>query len=308
MAMGNRRRLASIGGVVAALGALAWLCLSRGGELAPALRAVPLSAFVLVTALHGLTLVARSEAWRLSLAAVEDRVPPRSAVHGANAGAFLIGAVDSHGALPVRVVLLRRLAPATAPRPVQIAVADIPIFLLEVCTTALMLALATALGPLLLVGALLVVLAGRRFCGRLTGLAVLADRRRRAGLATWVGAITALALVRTAVALHAAGLEAGVADVALTCATMGALGLLPLGPSAAPAATMASAGSGAGALAAGLVVAAGALVAVAGYALAVLALLVVLRETELSDGGSECSLLRRSAARLARSGSTSSSA
>ena len=306
--MGNRRRLASIGGVVAALGALAWLCLSRGDELAPALAAVPLSAFVLVTALHGLTLVARSEAWRLSLAAVEDRVPPRSAVHGANAGAFIIGAVDSHGALPVRILLLRRLAPASAPKPLQIAVADVPIFLLEVCTTALLLAVATAVGPLLLAGALVVVLMSRRVSARVKGLSVLADPRRRAGLATWVGVITALALARTAVALDASGLDPAATDVALTCATMGVLGLLPLGPSAAPAATMAAAGSGANALAAGLVVAAGALVAVAGYALVVLALLVVVRETAPSDGGSRCLSLRRSAARLVRSGSTSSSA
>jgi hypothetical protein len=140
------------------------------------------------------------------------------------------------------------------------------------------------------------------------GLRVLADPRRRAGLATWVGVITALALARTAVALQASGLDPGATDVALTCATMGVLGLLPLGPSAVPAATMAAAGSGANALAAGLVVAAGALVAVAGYALVVLALLVVVRETARSDGGRGCLSLRRSAARLVRSGSTSSSA
>src|SRR5262245_38378136 len=144
--MGNRRRLALILGVVAALAALGWLCVHRGDELAPALQAVPVWAFAAVVMLHTLTLVARSEAWRLSLAAVEDRVPPRRAVHGANAGAFLIGAVDSHGALPVRIVLLRRLAPASAPKPMQIAVADVPIFLLEVCTTALLLAVATAIG------------------------------------------------------------------------------------------------------------------------------------------------------------------
>jgi hypothetical protein len=71
---------------------------------------------------------------------------------------------------------------------------------------------------------------------------------------------------------------------------------------------MAAAGSGASALAAGLVVAAGALVAVAAYAFVVLALLLAVRQTALSDGGSRCSSLRRSAARWVRSGSTSSSA
>jgi hypothetical protein len=38
----------------------------------------------------------------------------------------------------------------------------VPIFLLEVCTTALLLAVATAVGPLLLAGALVVVLMSRR--------------------------------------------------------------------------------------------------------------------------------------------------
>jgi hypothetical protein len=325
--MGKQRRLASVAGVLAALVALAWLCLSRSDELARALAAVPVSAFALVAGLHGLTLVARSEAWRISLAAVDDRVPPRSAVHGANAAAFLVGAVDCHGALPTRIVLLRRLVPACAPRASQIAVADVPIFLLEVCTTALMLAVATAAGPLLLALALLAVLAGRRACQRFAhrplarGLGVLADPRRRAGLAAWVALITALALARTLIALRASGLEAGVTDVALTCAAMGALGLLPLGPSAPAAATMAAAGPGAGALAAGLVVAAGSLVAVAGYALVVAGMLAAQCRLRRDEGASVGAVRetprawrggppwpRRSAGRWRRSGSTSSSA
>jgi hypothetical protein len=123
--------------------------------------------------------------------------------------------------------------------------------------------------------------------------------------------ITALALAPTLIALRATGLEAGVTDVALTCAAMGAFGLLPLGPSAPAAATMAAAGPGAGALAAGLVVAAGSLVAVAGYVLVVATLVVAsrrcVRETAHAWRGGP-PWPRRSAGRWRRSGSTSSSA
>jgi hypothetical protein len=256
-------RLASWVALVAGLAALAWLCHSRADEVEHALRSVPLGAFALVVGLHLLTLAARSEAWRLALAAVEDRVPPRRAVHLANAGAFVAGAVVAHGALPARVALMRRIAPERAPRPAQIAVADAPIFLLEVCMTALVLIAVTPLAGAVLVVALLCVLA----CGRLRhrGLAVLGDPRRRAGLTAWVSGITALAVARVAVALSACGVAAGPAEVGGTFAALGVFGVLPLGPSAPAGATVAIAGTGGAALAAGLVLAASSLVAVVLY-------------------------------------------
>jgi hypothetical protein len=262
-------RLVSWVALAAGLAALAWLCHSRADEVEGALRSVAASAFALMVALHALTLAARSEAWRLSLAAVEDRVPPRRAVHLTNAGAFVAGAVVAHGALPARVALMRRLAPDRAPRPAQIAVADAPIFLLELCLTALLLIVVTPLAGAALALALLALLA----CGRLPhrGLAVLGDARRRAGLLAWVTALTVLAVTRVAVALAASGVAAGPAEVGATFAALGVFGLLPLGPSAPAGATVAIAGTGGEALAAGLVLAASSLVAVAVYGLAVTA-------------------------------------
>src|ERR1700741_3064109 len=185
--------------LAAGLAALAWLCHSRAGSVEAALRSVPVSAFVLVAGLHVLTLLCRSEAWRLALAAVEDRVPPRRAVHLANAGAFVAGALVAHRAPPAPVALMRRIAPDRAPRPTQIAVADAPIFLLEVCLTALLLIAVTPLAGAVLVVALLAVLA----CGRPPppGPAVLGDPRRRAGLLVWVSLIPALSVTRVAIAL-----------------------------------------------------------------------------------------------------------
>jgi hypothetical protein len=267
--MRDGRRLASAVVVVLGLAALGWLCISRGDEVEGALRSVPAWAFALMAGLHVVTLGARSEAWRLALAAVEDRVPPRRAVHAANAGAFVAGAVASHGALPVRVVLMRRLAPDRAPRPAQIAVADAPIFLLELCLTALLLVVVTPLAGALLAATLLALLAGRHACARLgmaQGLAVLGDARRRAGLLAWVSAITACGVARVAIALAACGVAAGPSEVGAAFGALGAFGLLPLGPSAPAGATVAVAGTGGAALAAGLVLAATSIGAVLVYA------------------------------------------
>jgi hypothetical protein len=264
-------RLFSWVALATGLGALAWLCHSRADELEDALRSVDATAFALVVALHVLTLTARSEAWRLALAAVEDRVPPRRAVHLANAGAFFAGAVVSHGALPARVMFLRRLAPDRVPRPAQIAVADAPIFLLELCLTALLLMVVTPVAGAVLAAATLGLLgcARLRHTAPARGLAVLRDARRRAGLSAWVIAITALGVARVAVALVACGVAAGPADVGATFAALGLFGLLPLGPSAPAGATVTVAGTGGAALAAGLVLAASSLVAVFVYAAAV---------------------------------------
>src|SRR5262245_27580887 len=126
-----RRHLASAAGVLLALAALALLCHSRAGELERVLAVVPVKSLALLTGLHLLTLLARSEAWRLTLAAVEGHVLPRRAVHGTNGGAFLVGSLEAHSALAARVLLLRRFAGPRAPRADQVLLSDAPIFLLE---------------------------------------------------------------------------------------------------------------------------------------------------------------------------------
>ena len=78
------------------------LCVLRRHELGAAAVAVPPQALGALAALHLATLVARSEAWRLSLAALAGAPPPRAAIHAANAGAFVAGALEPHAALPAR--------------------------------------------------------------------------------------------------------------------------------------------------------------------------------------------------------------
>lgn len=280
------RHLAGAAATLTAIAALAVLCATRWDDVAGALDAVSPGAFVAAVALHVGTLVLRTEAWRLALGAVQDTPLPRRAVHGANAGAFLAGALQSHLALPVRVALLRRLEPARAPRPAQICVADAPIFLLELCFVALLLAagivagaaawwtapcaLAIAAGALLVARRLLARWADRPFA---QGLAVLGDVRRRGALVLLVAGIGSLGAVRVWLVLAACGLPHGLGAVAVLFAALGVFGLLPIGPGASPGASLATHGAGAvgAAVATGLLLSASSIAAVALYALGVAA-------------------------------------
>lgn len=255
--------------ILTALGvvALAGLCVLRRHDLATAAGAVPPQALVALAALHLASLVARSEAWRLSLAALAGAPPSRAAIHAANAGAFVAGALEAHAALPARVALLRRLAPHQLPHPTHVAVADLPILLLEAAGAAVLLGAAGAWwAP---VGALALLLGARWAGGRRAtrGLAVLADVRRRAALAVLVGCIVGCGLARVWLVLAVAHLDASPAAAAVAFAAMGVFGLLPLGPSAPPGALLVvSGGAGASALAAGLALSATSLAAVLVYA------------------------------------------
>jgi hypothetical protein len=244
------------------VGALVVLCVLRRHDLATAAGGVPPQALGALFALHLASLVARSEAWRLSLAALAGAPPARAAIHSANAGAL-----EPHAALSARVALLRRLAPQQVPHPAHVAVADMPILLLEAAGAALLLGATGAwwapAGALaLLVGARLA--AGRRAT---RGLAVLADVRRRAALAVLVGCIVGCGLARVWLVLAVSHLDASPGAAALAFTALGVFGLLPLGLSAPPGARLAvSGGAGAGALAAGLALSATSLVAVLVYA------------------------------------------
>jgi hypothetical protein len=254
-------RIATIVGV----GALVVVCLARRDDLLAAVGAIPPATLAGLAALHLLGLAARSEAWRLSLAAVTGSPPSRAVVHTANAGAFVVGTLEAHATLPARVALLRRLAPDDAPHAGHVAVADLPILLIEVAVAALLLGMTGEWwAPPAAVGALVVarLAAGR---GPMRGLAVLADVRRRAALTGLIAFIVCCGLARIWVALSVVHLDPSPASVAVAFATLGAFGLLPLGPSAPPGA-MLLVGGGAGALAAGLALSATSIAGVLLYA------------------------------------------
>ncbi|WP_320672821.1 hypothetical protein [Patulibacter defluvii] len=265
--------------LAAAVGGVAAVVAVRWPHVAVALGRVPPAGFAALTAVHLLTLALRSEAWRGALAAIGGVVLPRRVVHGANAAAFLSGSLAAHLALPVRAVVLRRLAPEQAPRPLQIVATDAPVAVVEAVLCALLLlasvvagggswwratvAVAAAIGLVALVRLLFVRL-GHRPAAR--GLAILADRGRRGRFVLLLGAVQLLMALRAVAALALCGVPVGVADVGPLHAALGVLGLLPIGVAASPTGAAAVGGGSDGAvLAGGLVIAATAVAAVLVY-------------------------------------------
>jgi hypothetical protein len=231
---------------------------------------------------HLLTLSLRTEAWCTVLRGTgAQQLDPRD-LHAANAGAFLAGTLQGQAAMPTRIGLLRRFGGEDGPQVSQIALADAPIFLYEVCSTALLAAVGSAAVrvmpvwvPWAMLGGAVATLVALRFAyGRLrdrgfaAGLGVLADPDLRARLAVVVAAFTGMALIRTWLVLLGFGLPTDPAHVCLVLFTMGTVGLLPLGIGTGPAATVAALGSTnlAAATAAGMLVSAATVLAVLVYA------------------------------------------
>ena len=275
-------RVVSALGPAAAVVLIGYLLLTRGASVLNAIATVPVWVIAGATMAHLLTLFLRTEAWRTVLrAAGGERIGLR-ALHAANAGAFLAGTVQGQAAMPARVALLRRFGGEDSPEVAQIALADAPIFMFEVCVAALLAAVgSTAVGVIpawapwaMLGGAVAVLAALRLVYGRLrrrslaAGLGVLARPDLRIRLAIVVAAFTGMAALRTWIVLVGFGLPSDPAHVCLVLFTMGAVGLLPIGIGTGPTATVAALGTAnlALATAAGLVVSSATVLAVLIYA------------------------------------------
>jgi hypothetical protein len=254
---------------------------AQGERIVTALETIPLAAALGAVAAHLATLVCRCEAWRLAVNAIEGGGIPRGIVHAAAALGFAAGAVQPASAAPVRAAALRSIAGSGAPPLAATLVAEGPVLLLEAALAAFVLAAAVWTLPVAPGWAPVVAAAGclgalaalraavRRFGHRraATGLLVLADVRRRAGLALLVVVVTALGLARSWIVLAGFGLPHGLASVALLFVALGVFGLLPIGPMATPGATLAVFGpvDPATAAAAGIAVSATSVAAVAAY-------------------------------------------
>jgi hypothetical protein len=262
---------------------IAWICATHGAEVLDAIASCPPWVLAAATLAHAFTLLLRTEAWRTVLLAACGQRLDQGALHAANAGSFLVGTVQNQAALPARIALLRRFGGDGVPEVSQIALADVPILALEVCTSAVLAGVASLAirsiprwTPIALMAGGLTVLvllraAHLRFRHRsLTGsLAVLASSGPCARLIAIVAAFTVAALARTWVVLIGFGLPSGPADTALLLFSMGAIGLLPLGSvGTAPAATIAAMGASglATAAAAGLAIGASTVLAALLYA------------------------------------------
>ena len=259
-----RRQLLSFAVSLAAAAVVVAVCLGHRAQLEHALDRMPAAVFAGAVALHVIALTCRAEAWHTTLGAIDGRGAPRRVVHFASAAGFLAGTVSGHAALPLRMLLVRRLAPRESPALRDMIVADAPIYAIEATVAAALVPLAAGalgvptwaalLAPVAALALLLVLrhvhgLAGGR--GLVRGLAILAAVRQRRRLLALVLVVSACTFARMWLLLAWSGLPNGIDHVTLLFVSAGVLSVLPLGPAAGPAAALvATGGSHVGAAAA----------------------------------------------------------
>jgi uncharacterized membrane protein YbhN (UPF0104 family) len=238
----------SVIGALAVTGGLVYALGSRRAQFATALHSAPIMLLLVAALLQLIALLARSEAWRICVAAAGGTVSRRLLFRAAGIG-YLASVLNGSVGMAARIASLRRVAPDTTPRAAALVTAEIPIITVEVALAAIFsFTLIAPLGlpwwvPLIAIGLMGGVFAGLRKIssarptGLWSGLAVLRDR----GGARMVG-FTLLAvcaqIARNWLMLHAIGVDVSPFDAMALLIAMFTLGQLPIGPSIGPAAAV----------------------------------------------------------------------
>ena len=196
-----------------------------------------------------MALVSRTEAWHLSVTAAGGTVSRRR-LYRASATGNLASVINSQLSTAARIAVLRRSAPADAPRIPALIAAEVPILTVEIALAAL--ASFTLVGPLGLPwwlpvvclvaagGAIVVLgrLSGSERHECLRGLAILRSLRGRNRVVALVLVAVFAQILRNWLMLHAVGVNASVFDATAVLIAMVTLSQLPVGPSVGAAAVV----------------------------------------------------------------------
>ena len=236
------------------LGGLAVTCVlgfvlaGRRGQFTAALSSAPTTLLGLAALLQIVALVARTEAWLVSVRAAGGSVSRRLLFRAAGVG-YLASVINGSVGMAARIASLRRVAPRSSPRVSALLAAEVPIIMVEVALAAVFsFTLVSPLGVPWWIPAIAVVLmAGvviglRRFCerhqmGLWAGLAVIRSPGRGRLIGFTLLAVCAQ-IARNWLMLHAVGVNVSIFDAMALLIAMFTLGQLPIGPSIGPAAAV----------------------------------------------------------------------
>ncbi len=274
----RRRTPLSALGTLIAVGVLALVLAGRWGQFARAAASAPWWALAVAAGLQVASLLARTEAWNVSVHAAGATVNRRR-LYGAAGVGYLGNIVNGELGFAARVASLRRAAPRETPKAVVLATTEMPIVLMEVALATLFsFTLVAPLSlpwwtPLVAFCAVLAVVAGlarlarRHPRGWWKGLAALGDARARTRIAIFVVLAVCGQIARNWLMLYAAGIHASVFDATAVLIAVAALGVLPVGPGIGAAAMVLILGSTgvAGVSAAGVLLTATGTVGALGY-------------------------------------------
>jgi uncharacterized membrane protein YbhN (UPF0104 family) len=252
---GRRRRVPiTVVGSLATVAVLVLLLAGRRDEFAQALSSASAGVLVLTTLLQVVALLARSEAWHLTIEAAGGTVN-RRVLYRASSMQVLGSVINGQLGVAARIAALRRSSPVVAPQAPTLVAAEFPILAVEAMLAALSsFTLVAPLGlpwwlpiiALVVIGALsagLRTLALRKGRQLWKGLAVL---RSLAGGSRVIGLVLVAVfaqIFRNWLLLHAVGVDASLFDATAVLIAVVTLGQLPLGPGAGAAAAVLILGS-----------------------------------------------------------------
>jgi uncharacterized membrane protein YbhN (UPF0104 family) len=223
-------------------------------EFTEALSEAPLWLLGVTSLLQIVALVARSEAWHLTIEAAGGSVA-RRVLFRASSMQVLGGVINGHLGVAARIAALRRSSPEVSPQVPTLIAAEFPILAVEAALAAL--TSFTLIGPLGLPWWLPIILlaviatgsAGLRHLalrkGRelWKGLAVLRSLRGGSLVVAFVLVAVFAQIFRNWMLLHAVGVDASFFDAIAVLIALVTLSQLPVGPSVGAAAAVLILGS-----------------------------------------------------------------
>lgn len=254
-AFGRRHRtLITIVGSLGTAAVLVFILAGRRDEFAEALSEAALWVLGVTVLLQIVALVARSEAWHLTIEAAGGTVH-RRVLFRASSMQVLGGVINGHLGVAARIAALRRSSPTVSPQVPTLIAAEFPILAVEATLAAL--TSFTLIGPLglpwwlpLIVLAIAgVASAGLRHLalskGRelWKGLAVLRSVRGGGRVIGFVLVAVFAQILRNWMLLHAVGVDASLFDAIAVLIALVTLSQLPVGPSVGAAAAVLILGS-----------------------------------------------------------------
>jgi uncharacterized membrane protein YbhN (UPF0104 family) len=245
----RHRVVVAVAGALACVVLLALVLSGRRDELGSALAGAPWWTLTLAAALQVVALLARTEAWHLTIQAAGGRVSRRVLFRASSTqvfGSLLNGQLGA----AARIFTLRRSSSEVCPQVPTLIAAEVPILAVEAALAALTsFTLVGPLGlpwwsPVLAVGVIVAGGAGLRrlaLCGGRKlwrGLAVIRCARRGTRVVAWVMVAVLSQILRNWLLLHAVGVDASFFDAIAVLIAVVTLGQLPVGPAVGAAAAV----------------------------------------------------------------------
>jgi uncharacterized membrane protein YbhN (UPF0104 family) len=246
--------LLTVVGSLATAAVLVLLLAGRRDEFTTALTSAAAWVLVVTVLLQALALVARSEAWHLTIESAGGEVE-RRILYRASSMQVLGSVINGHLGVAARIAALRRSSPDASPQVSTLVAAEFPILAVEGTLAALAsFTLVAPLGlpwwlPVVVLAVIGLASAGlRRLALRKgrelwRGLAVLRSLSGGSRVVGFVLVAVFAQILRNWLLLHAVGVDASLFDATAVLIALVTLGQLPVGPSVGAAAAVLILGS-----------------------------------------------------------------